>query len=154
MRRVVIAATVALSVVSCTRAATPVEALPTTIVVLHGSQGPVRVEVQEAESAAERERGLMGRTSLGANDGMIFLFTDVSDGPVTSEFWMKDTLIPLSVAFWDQQGRIVGIQDMVPCTKDPCPTYGSPKPYTGALEVNIGFFNQHGVTTGDRIEFV
>jgi hypothetical protein len=154
MRRVLIAASVALSVVSCTRATPPVRAVQTSSVILHGSQGPVHVEVQEADSPAEREQGLMGRTSLGANQGMIFLFGDVSDGPVTSEFWMKDTLIPLSVAFWDQQGRIVGIRDMVPCTKDPCPTYASPKPYAGALEVNIGFFTEHGVATGDRIELV
>jgi len=67
---------------------------------------------------------------------------------------MKDTLIPLSVAFWDEDGWIVGIQDMEPCTEDPCPTYGSPEPYVGALEVNEGFFAEHGVTTGDRIELV
>jgi uncharacterized membrane protein (UPF0127 family) len=154
MRRAVIAASVALSVVSCNGATPAVGAFRTTSVNLRGSQGPVTVEAQVADSSAKREQGLMGRTSLGANDGMIFLFTDVSDGPVTSDFWMKDTLIPLSIAFWDQRGRIVGIQDMEPCTKDPCPTYGSPKPYTGALEVNFGFFNEHGVTIGDRIELV
>jgi uncharacterized membrane protein (UPF0127 family) len=154
MRPALIAAAVALSVVSCARATPPVEAFRTASVILHGSRGPVHVEVQEADSPATRERGLMGRTSMGANQGMIFLFDDVSDGPVTSEFWMKDTLIPLSVAFWDQQGRIVGIRDMAPCTKDPCPTYASPKPYTGALEMNMGFFDEHGVTIGDRIELV
>ena len=114
----------------------------------------MHVAVEEADSPAERQQGLMGRTSLGADEGMIFLFDDVADGPVTSEFWMKDTLIPLSVAFWDEDGRIVGIQDMEPCTEDPCPTYGSPEPYIGALEVNVGFFGEHGVTTGDRIELV
>jgi uncharacterized protein len=119
-----------------------------------GGQGPVHVAVEEADSPAEREQGLMGRTSLGADEGMIFLFDDVADGPVTSEFWMKDTLIPLSVAFWDEHGRIVGIRDMDPCTEDRCPTYSSPTPYIGALEVNIGFFAEHGVKTGDRIELV
>ncbi len=114
----------------------------------------MHVEVQEADSPDEREQGLMGRTSLGTNQGMVFLFGDESAGPVTSQFWMKDTLIPLSIAFWDERGRIVGIRDMVPCTDDPCPTYASPKPYTGALEVNMGFFDEHGVTTGDRIELV
>ena len=154
MRRALVAASMALSIVSCAGTTPAIGAFQTASVVLHGSQGPVDVEAQVADSPAKRERGLMGRTSLDVNDGMIFLFDDVSDGPVTSEFWMKDTLIPLSVAFWDQQGRIVGIQDMVPCTKDPCPTYASPRPYTGALEVNMGFFNEHGVTTGDRIELV
>jgi uncharacterized membrane protein (UPF0127 family) len=126
----------------------------TTSVILHGNHGPVRVAVEEADSPAERQQGLMGRTSLGTGDGMIFVFGDEADGPVTSGFWMKDTLIPLSVAFWDEDGRIVGIRDMQPCTEDPCPTYSSPKPYVGALEVNVGFFSEHGVTTGDRVELV
>jgi uncharacterized membrane protein (UPF0127 family) len=65
---------------------------------------------------------------------------------------MKNTLIPLSIAFWDEDGRIVGIRDMDPCTADPCPTYGSPDPYVGALEVDQGFFTEHGVVIGDRIE--
>jgi uncharacterized membrane protein (UPF0127 family) len=154
MRRALIAAAVTLSVVSCSRTSPAVGAFRTTSVILHGSRGPVHVEVQEAASPDEREQGLMGRTSLGTNQGMVFLFGGESAGPVTSQFWMKDTLIPLSIAFWDERGRIVGIRDMVPCTDDPCPTYGSPKPYTGALEVNKGFFDEHGVTTGDRIELV
>jgi uncharacterized membrane protein (UPF0127 family) len=111
----------------------------------------VHITVEEADSPAERQQGLKGRTSLGAHDGMIFLF---ADDPVTTQFWMKDTLIPLSVAFWDENGRIVGIQDMDPCREDPCPTYGAPRPYVGALEVNEGFFTEHGVTTGDRIELI
>ncbi len=154
MRFTLLALAAMLSVASCAKAAPSVAVAPITSVVLHGERGPVHVSVEEADSPAERERGLMGRTSLGANEGMIFLFDDVADGPVTSQFWMKDTLIPLSVAFWDEDGRIVGIQNMDPCTEDPCPTYGSPEPYVGALEVNDGFFTEHGVKTGDRIELV
>jgi uncharacterized protein len=152
MRRTLIAAMAALFLPSCVNP--PSIGTGVTTVVLHGAQGPVRVAVEEADSPAERQQGLMGRVSLGGNEGMIFVFGDVTDGPVASEFWMKDTWIPLSVAFWDEDGRIVGIQDMDPCTEDPCPTYGSPKPYVGALEVNKGFFTEHGVTTGDRIELV
>ena len=154
MRPSLVAAVVVLAASSCARATPPAPAGPITSVVLLGDQGPVRVSVEEADSPAERERGLMDRTSLGANEGMIFLFDDVADGPVTTQFWMKDTLLPLSVAFWDEDGRIVGIQDMDPCTEDPCPTYGSPEPYVGALEVNDGFFAEHGVTTGDTVELV
>jgi uncharacterized membrane protein (UPF0127 family) len=154
MRRALVATSAALFIASCTGATTSSDGGRTTSVILHGAQGPVRVAVEEADSPGERQRGLMGRTSLGANEGMIFTFGDISGGPITSEFWMKDTLIPLSIAFWDEEGRIVGIRDMDPCTKDPCPTYGSPKPYVGALEVNVGFFTDHGVTTGDRIELV
>lgn len=153
-RTLLITALAVLSVASCSRSTPAIWTAPFTSVVLHGEQGPVHVAVEEADSPAEREQGLMGRTSLGADEGMIFLFDDVAVGPVTSEFWMKDTLIPLSVAFWDERGRIVGIRDMEPCTEDPCPTYSSPTPYIGALEVNIRFFAEHGVKTGDRIELV
>ena len=59
----------------------------------------------------------MGRTSLGANEGMIFLWNDVADGPVTSEFWMKDTLIPLSIAFGDRTRTDRGIHDMHPARR-------------------------------------
>ena len=158
MRRVLAAALAVLSLSACagtpSSGGVPSNGSRIASVILHGQQGPVRVTVEEADSPAEREEGLMGRTSLGGNEGMIFLFGDVAGGSVTSEFWMKDTLIPLSVAFWDENGRIVGIQDMDPCTEDPCPTYGSPKPYVGALEVNGGFFTEHGVAKGDRIELV
>lgn len=150
--RALVAASAVLSLASCTTPSAGVA--PISSVIIHGNRGPVSVAVEEADSSAERAQGLMGRTSLGDNEGMIFTFGDVTDGPVTSEFWMKDTLIPLSVAFWDEDGRIVGIRDMDPCTDDPCPTYGSPEPYVGALEVNDGFFTEHGVTTGDRIELI
>jgi uncharacterized protein len=154
MRRALSVVVAMLAVASCAKASPSEGEARVTSVVLHGDQGPVPVQVEEAASPAEREEGLMGRTSLGPDRGMIFLFSDVSDGPVTSAFWMKDTLIPLSVAFWDANGRIVGIRNMDPCTTDPCPTYGSPEPYVGALEVNEGFFDQHGVRTGDSIELV
>ena len=64
----------------------------------------MRVTVEAADTPAEREHGLMGRTSLDTDEGMVFVF----DGPTDGSFWMKDTLIPLSIAFWDEDGRIVG----------------------------------------------
>jgi uncharacterized membrane protein (UPF0127 family) len=109
--------------------------------------GTAHLTVEIADSEAEREEGLMGRTSLGANRGMAFLW----DEPVESSFWMKDTLIPLSVAFWDERGRIVGLADMQPCREDPCPTYGPDDAFVGAVEANLGFFEQHGVEVGDRV---
>lgn len=154
MRRALVATVAVLSVASCMETTPSIGVGRVTSVIIHGGHEPAHVAVEEADSPAERQQGLMGRTSLGADEGMIFVFGDVTDGPVTTEFWMKDTLIPLSVAFWDEDGWIVGIQDMEPCTEDPCPTYGSPEPYVGALEVNEGFFAEHGVTTGDRIELV
>jgi len=112
--------------------------------------GTAHLTVEVADSEAEREEGLMGRTSLGANRGMAFLW----DEPVESSFWMKDTLIPLSIAFWDERGRIVGLFDMQPCREDPCPTYGPDEPFVGAVEANLGFFEEHGVQTGDHVELL
>ena len=109
--------------------------------------GPVGVSVEVADTNAERAQGLSGRAELGSADGMAFLF----DGPTTGRFWMKDTTIPLSIAFWDSSRRIVRIIQMAPCGTEPCPTYRPPVPYVGALEVNRGFFEQHGVKVGDRI---
>ena len=111
------------------------------------ADGPVQLQVELAITDAEMERGLMGRTSLGPSDGMAFLF----DAPTTVSFWMKDTLIPLSIAFWDAQGRIIEIDEMTPCTADPCPTYGPGVAYRGAVEANKGFFDAHGVAVGDTL---
>jgi uncharacterized membrane protein (UPF0127 family) len=89
----------------------------------------------------------MGRTELADGEGMVFLF----GGPTTVSFWMKDTPIPLSIAFWNAQGRIIAILDMAPCAADPCPTYAPGLPYVGALEVPRGFFLERGIATGDPI---
>ena len=107
----------------------------------------VTVEVEVADEPDERERGLMGRTELADGEGMVFLF----GGPTTVSFWMKDTPIPLSIAFWNAQGRIIAILDMAPCAADPCPTYAPGLPYVGALEVPRGFFLERGIATGDPI---
>ncbi len=64
-------------------------------------------------------------------------------------FWMKNTLIPLSIAFYDARGRILRILDMEPCRRNPCPLYDPGVAYDGALEVNRGAFRRWGVQTGD-----
>jgi uncharacterized protein len=110
--------------------------------------GPVSLDVQVADTPEERQTGLMGRESLSPYDGMAFVWEE----PVVGTFWMKDTVIPLSIAFWDDDGRIVSILDMDPCTEDPCPTYGPDEPFVGAVEVDRGTFERHGVTLGDRVQ--
>jgi hypothetical protein len=115
--------------------------------VIETGTGEAVVTVEIADSAAERERGLMGRRHLAQDVGMLFLFPQETK----DAFWMKDTLIPLSIAFYDASGRIVRIFDMVPCTKDPCPTYGPDVSYRGALEVNLGAFARWGVREGDLL---
>ncbi len=102
--------------------------------------------VRIADDQAERAQGLMGLRSLSPDEGMAFVF----DGPTDETFWMKDTLIPLSIAFVSGD-RIVGIREMLPCASDPCPTYASPAPYTYAMEANGGWFSGHGLGEGDRV---
>jgi uncharacterized membrane protein (UPF0127 family) len=110
--------------------------------------GTVSLDVQVADTPDERRTGLMGRDSLSPYDGMAFVWEE----PVVSSFWMKDTLIPLSVAFWDDAGRIVSILDMDPCTDDPCPSYGPDEPFVGAVEVERGTLEERGVAVGDRVQ--
>ncbi|MDP9330372.1 MAG: DUF192 domain-containing protein [Actinomycetota bacterium] len=119
------------------------------VLLVNTAEGQATLHVTIADTDALRERGLMGRTDLPAETGMAFLW---GDQPTTSTFWMKDTLIPLSIAFWDASGRIVAIREMTPCTADPCPTYGAPVPYLGAAEANAGWFQRQGVHVGDQID--
>jgi uncharacterized membrane protein (UPF0127 family) len=116
-------------------------------VVLHGDR-TAKLSVEVADSPAERERGLMGRTSLARDTGMVFLF----DRPTTTGFVMRDTAIALSIAFYDRRGRISQILDMDPCPAEPCRLYSPRTAYIGALEVPKGTFRRLGVEEGDRIE--
>lgn len=101
-----------------------------------------------ADTPAARERGLMGRESLAPRAGMVFLWSEDTD----SSFYMRGTLIPLEAAFFDAEGRILGILEMAPCAADPCPLYSPGMRYRGALEVNAGALGAAGVRVGDRIE--
>jgi uncharacterized membrane protein (UPF0127 family) len=121
---------------------------PTSELVIHTDRGEVVLDVEVADDADERSVGLMNREDLGSSDGMAFLW----DEPVRASFWMKDTLIPLSIAFWTADGEIVSIMDMEPCEADPCPTYDPGTAFVGALEVERGAFDDRGVEVGDRVE--
>ena len=104
----------------------------------------IRVEV--AKTPEERSRGLMGRKHLGKDEGMLFIF-ETED---THEFWMKDTLLPLSIAFIDKDNRIVWMTEMKPLTLD---SHVPPRPVLYALEMNKGWFSSHGIKVGDQIRF-
>ena len=116
-----------------------------TVTTSAGERSPVEVEI--ADTDAERQTGLMGRNILPENAGMLFVF----EGEQTLSFWMRDTLIPLSIAYIDAEGRIVDIQDMQPLDDVP-PHYVSAEPAQYALEVNQGFFEERGVMVGDTVE--
>ncbi len=120
--------------------------LPTVTIDASGGD-EVRVRVEIADEASEQARGLMYRTALAEDRGMLFVFPSEE----RLSFWMKNTLIPLSVAFMDSEGRIVDIQDMKPLDDDP-PSYVSAEPAQYALEVNQGFFEERGIKVGDRAE--
>ena len=104
--------------------------------------------ISVADSPEERERGLMGVESLGRDAGMVFVFQD----QVSDPFWMKDTLIPLSIAFWNDDGVIIDILEMEPCLQDSCPTYVPSLPYTYALEMNAGWFEHRDIAPGDHVD--
>jgi uncharacterized membrane protein (UPF0127 family) len=116
-------------------------------VVIETGAGEVEVAVEVADDDEERQIGLMNRESLPADAGMIFLFEEDSSGG----FWMKNTLIPLSIAFADSGGTILRILDMEPCEADPCEIYDPGVFYRSALEVNKGAFDRLGVEEGDRL---
>lgn len=103
-----------------------------------------RIKVEVARTPTARQTGLMHRRNLLARQGMLFVYPR-SD---TECMWMKSTLIPLSVAFIDAQGRIINIADMQPNTRDyHCST--SPAQY--ALEMNLGWFRKNDIKTGDKV---
>jgi uncharacterized membrane protein (UPF0127 family) len=108
----------------------------------------VLIDVEVAETERQRQLGLMNRKSLQEDAGMVFVFFE----PTTGGFWMKNTLIPLSIAFFDVDGKILEILDMEPCTKDPCEIYDPGVTYMGALEVNQGAFDRWNVEEGDFIQ--
>ena len=108
--------------------------------------GGIEIQVEIADDADERQRGLMYRESLEENQGMLFVYPEQR----TLGFWMKDTLIPLDIAYIDREGRIVDIQQMEPQTTE---THDSAAPAMYALEMNQGWFDANGIRIGDLIEF-
>lgn len=126
----------------------PSEGFDVAAVTLTDGDGRVEVAVWVADTPQLRQRGLMERASLPAGAGMLFVF----EGTTSGGFWMKDTLIPLSIAFVDDDGKVVETLDMEPCEADPCPVYTPDTPYRYALEVNQGFFEDRGITADWTLE--
>lgn len=136
----------AVGVAAC-RPAPPVEGLPRGTLLIEGTSGEVQVDVAIAETDDAKARGLMGVEEMAADAGMVFL----QDEPAQVSFWMKDTLIPLSIAFWGPDREIATILDMDPCRTNTCPTYDPEIEWVGALEVNQGFFAERGIEEGARV---
>lgn len=107
--------------------------------------GSYRVTAEIADTEDERRRGLMFREELPANHGMLFVFPD--EAP--RSFWMRNTEIPLSIAYIDADGRIVSMHEMTPFSEEPVPSRGAAQ---YALEVNRGELAANGVQVGDVVE--
>jgi uncharacterized membrane protein (UPF0127 family) len=116
---------------------------PATVSITNAAGQTVDIPVEIADTPAERETGLIGRSASAADSGMLFVFDQ--DQPLS--FWMKDTLIPLSIAFINSEGLIVDIQDMQPLDETP---HDSAAPAKYALEVNQEFFAANGIQVGDQ----
>lgn len=122
----------------------------TTTICLGQLEHPLQVEL--ADTSAQHARGLMQRQSLGEYSGMLFRYPQVRPGD--SGFWMYQTLIPLDIAYLNQQMEIVKTFTMLPCaSEDPrqCRSYAPGKPYQYALEMKAGFFAEHDVRMGDQV---
>jgi uncharacterized membrane protein (UPF0127 family) len=110
------------------------------------------LQVQIAQTDEQRRVGLMRRETLAPDSGMIFIFP--REQSPQDVFWMYQTLIPLSIAFLDADGRIGSIRDMEPCPSpypQYCPYYEATVSFLSALEVNRGYFTERGITVGDRV---
>lgn len=123
-------------------AALPAIAQAQPVVQLSAGMHLIRAEV--AADMATRSRGLMFRKSLAPNAGMVFVFGEASQHCM----WMKNTLIPLSVAFIDDAGTIINIEDMAPQTED---THCAKRPARYALEMDRGWFASRGIKPGTRL---
>jgi uncharacterized membrane protein (UPF0127 family) len=127
---------------------------PVSITAAHAQQkfpsttltaGMYVIHAEVAASPAEREQGLMFRKQLGQNEGMVFIF----DSPAGVCMWMKNTLLPLSVAFIDNEGKIINIEEMLPETTN---NHCGNKPVRYALEMNKEWFKRKNIQPGSSIE--
>lgn len=124
-----------------------VDRLPSAVVTIDTHRGHVDVRVRVASEPAQRQRGLQGVTELPAGTGMLFVF----DGERRGGFWMRDTLVPLDIAFVGASGEIVSILTMQPCEAADCPIYDPGLAYTSAIEVPAGWLATVGATVGDPV---
>ncbi len=108
------------------------------------SAGMHTIKAEVAANDAQRQQGLMNRDNMAPNAGMVFVF----DQPSKQCMWMKNTPLPLSVAFLDEQGKVINIEDMQPKTLE---SHCSSKLAKFALEMNLGWFKQRNIKPGTPI---
>ena len=106
--------------------------------------GMYRIEAEVAHTDETRQIGLMNRAKMPLHRGMVFVFPEQR----AHCMWMKNTLLPLSVAFLDDEGRVINIEDMQPQTTD---NHCAAGPARFALEMNLGWFSERGIKAGDML---
>lgn len=122
--------------------------LPTQEIVLETDNEKIQLNVEIADSTEERAKGLMEREKLPDGQGMLFVFTEEGQ----RVFWMKNTLIPLDLVFFNKDKEIVSVvQEMEPCKTAECPRYESGAPAMYALELPAGFVAKHKIALGDKL---
>jgi uncharacterized membrane protein (UPF0127 family) len=111
--------------------------------------GSREIVVEIADTSEARERGLMYRKSMPANEGMLFIF----DSAQPLAFWMKNTLIPLSIGYFDANRKLLGTHEMTPAVMGEVQpkTYPSQGDAKYALEMNKGWFTQHKIKPGAQL---
>lgn len=112
--------------------------------IIELSAGMHRIEAEVAATPESRQIGMMLRTIMPPQRGMLFVFTEVAPHCM----WMRNTLLPLSVAFLDERGRIINIADMQPRTEN---NHCAAQPARYALEMNLGWFKSRGLGIGAEI---
>ncbi|SOB75376.1 hypothetical protein SAMN04488490_0960 [Marinobacter sp. LV10R510-11A] len=113
----------------------------------------VNVSLELAQAPQERRKGLMGRESLAASSGMLFQYQEQQGSD--HGFWMYQTLIPLDIAYLDENGVIGSIQQMEPCVSTSgarCPSYPAGVEFVSAVEMNVGFFEANEIRTGHSLK--
>ncbi|RIU90585.1 DUF192 domain-containing protein [Oceanobacillus picturae] len=123
--------------------------IKTKLIYIISGNRKTKLSVQVADTQGKIEKGLMFVEKLPENEGMLFVFPR----KIYGGFWMKDTLIPLSIAFVDSDGEILKILDMEPCKGNECPIYDPKLSYRYAIEVNIGWFEKNQIKEGDYVKF-
>lgn len=108
--------------------------------------------VELAESRVQHERGLMNRQALSGNEGMLFVFPDEE----TRYFWMKNTIIDLSIGYFDKNKTLIDMQEMAATSMmdEHPPAYPSAKPAMYALEMSKGWFTKNKIKLGQKFEFI
>lgn len=123
-----------------------VSGLPVIDLAVHGKGGKHAFRVEVAATTEQQAKGLMFRTQMGADEGMLF----PTDPPRRAAFWMKNTVIPLDIIFVGANGRILNIENAKPYDLSPVPSAGLA---AAVLELNGGRAAELGIAAGDKVSW-